>query len=169
VRTAQGTISVFTFKDGLLARAAHDLALRLERFEVALDGEDLAATLPLEALMVIGPVVEGGVIGTDLYDAARRAEVERTMHAEVLHTARHAVARFAGKAVVTADGFAVTGALELAGQTAPLAFAVRRDGDTYRARFEIQQSRWCIVPYKALLGAIKIKDNVRIELALREV
>ena len=167
MRTARGTISVFTFKDGLLARAAHDLALRLDRFEIALDGENLTATLPLEALAVIGPV-ERGAIRADQFDAARRGEVERTMHAEVLHSDRHAAARFTGKAAATADGFAVAGALELAGRSAPLSFAVRRDGDVYRARFDLQPSRWGIAPYKAMLGAIKLKDNVRVELALEE-
>jgi hypothetical protein len=39
----QGTVHVFTFKEGLLARAAHDLRLRLERFRVSLDQEALVA------------------------------------------------------------------------------------------------------------------------------
>ncbi len=167
MRTAKGTISVFTFKDGILARAAHDLALRMERFEITLDGDHVTAVLPLDALEVIGPV-EGGVVRTDRYDAAQRAEVEQTMHGEVLHSTRHPMARFGGRAVADGAGFHVDGQLELCGRTTTLSFDVRRDGDLYRARFEIAPSRWGISPYKALLGAIKLKDAVRIELALTE-
>ena len=167
MRAATGTISVFTFKDGILARAAHDLALRLDRFEITLDGDRVTAVLPLEALTVIGPV-EGGVVRTDRYDAAQRDEVEATMHAQILRTARHPTARFAGRAVPQGTGFEVSGQLELAGRTATLSFDVHRDGDLYRARFEIPPSRWGIAPYKALLGAIKLKDVVRIELALSD-
>jgi len=167
MRTAKGTISVFTFKDGILARAAHDLALRMEQFDVTLDGDHITAVMPLEGLAVLGPV-EGGVVRAERYDAAQRADVERTMHAEVLHSARSPEARFAGRAIADGAGFHVDGQLELAGRTATLAFDVRRDGDVYRARFEIPPSRWGIAPYKALLGAIKLKDSVRIELALTE-
>jgi polyisoprenoid-binding protein YceI len=167
MRTARGTITVFTFKDGILARAAHDLALRMEPFEVALDGDRVTAVMPLEELAVLGPV-EGGVVRAEQYDDARRAEVEQTMHTEVLRTARYPMARFAGRASADGGGFHVDGQLELAGRTTTLAFDVHHDGGTYRARFEIPPSRWGIQPYKALLGAIKVKDSVRIELALIE-
>jgi polyisoprenoid-binding protein YceI len=167
MRTAEGTISVFTFKDGILARAAHDLALRMQRFEVTLDGDRVTAVMPLEGLEVLGPV-ENGAVRADRYDAAQRAEVEQTMHNEVLHSARNPTARFTGRAIADGTSFHVDGQLELAGRTATLTFDVRRDGDVYRARFEIPPSRWGIAPYKALLGAIKLKDNVRIELALTE-
>jgi YceI-like domain len=162
-----GTISVFTFKDGILARAAHDLALRLERFDIVLDGDSLTASLPLDALAVIGPV-EGGVVRTDRYDAAKREQVAQAMHSEVLRTARHPTARFVGKATAQGHGFTVSGEFELAGRRAPLSFEAHRDGAVYRARFELQPSRWGIAPYKALLGAIKVRDLVRIELALSE-
>jgi polyisoprenoid-binding protein YceI len=167
MRTAKGTISVFTFKDGILARAAHDLALRMDQFQVTLDGDRVTAVMPLEGLDVLGPV-EGGVVQADRYDAAQRAEVERTMHTDVLHSARYPMARYTGRAIAEGAGFHVDGQLELAGRTTTLSFDVRRDGDVYRARFELSPSRWGIQPYKALLGAIKLKDSVRIELALTE-
>jgi hypothetical protein len=167
MRTAKGTISVFTFKDGILGRAAHDLALRMERFEIALDGDRVTAVMPLEGLEVLGPV-EGGVVRAEKYDDAQRAEIERNMHAEVLRSARYPTARFTGRASAEGAGFKVDGQLELAGRTTTLSFDVRRDGDVYRALFEMPPSRWGVQPYKALLGAIRLKDKVRIELALTE-
>ena len=168
MRQAQGTIEVFTFKEGLLARAAHDLALRFEEFAVALDGEAVSAHFPLRALKVMGPV-EGGAIRADLYDAGQRREVEQAMHGQVLLSARHPSARFIGRAIASPIGFEVSGRLELVGQSAPLDFSVQREGDLYRARFEIQPSRWGIAPYKALFGAIKLKDLVRVELRLADI
>jgi hypothetical protein len=167
VRHGHGTVAVFTFKDGILARAAHDLVLGFEEVAVALDGEAVTADFPLRALKVVGPV-EGGALRADLYDAGQRREVEQTMHDQVLHSDRHPHARFTGRAIARPTGFEVDGQLELAGRSAPLAFAVQREGDRYRARFELQPSRWGIAPYKALFGAIKLKDLVRIELAFSE-
>ena len=68
----------------------------------------------------------------------------------------------------TSTGFEVSGDLQLAGRTAPLAFSVRKEGSTFRSAFEINPSKWGIAQYKALLGAIRLKDVVRIELALSE-
>lgn len=167
MRTAKGTISVFTFKDGILARAAHDLALRMGEFEIALDGDRVTAVMPLEGLDVVGPV-EGGVVRPERYDASQRAEILRNMHGDVLRSARYPTARFTGRAIPDGTGFKVDGQLELAGRTTTLSFDVQCNGDVYRARFEMPPSRWGIQPYKALLGAIKLKDNVRIELALTE-
>jgi len=151
MRTAKGTISVFTFKDGILARAAHDLALRMNQFQITLDGDRVTAVMPLEGLEVLGPV-EGGVVQADRYDANQRAEVERTMHTDVLHSARYPTARYAGRAIAEGGGFHVDGQLELAGRTTTLSFDVRRDGDVYRARFEIPPSRWGIQPYVAIFA-----------------
>jgi hypothetical protein len=167
MRKAKGTIYIFTFKDGILARAAHDLRISLSNFDIGLEGEDVHAELPLGSLAVDGPV-EGGEVKLDQYDAGKKADVLKAMNEDVLHTAKNPTARFKGKAAPRGDGFAVSGDLELNGKTAPLAFDVRKEGGTYQASFEMQPSKWGVAQYKALLGAIKVKDVVRIELALQD-
>jgi hypothetical protein len=167
MRRAKGTIEVLTFKAGVLARAAHDLRLRLEQHEITLDGEKLQAALDLRSLRVEGPV-ESDVVRPERFTAADRDEIERAMRADVLHTDRHPMARFEGRALARGDGFDVEGELLLAGRRAPIAFDARGEGGVYRAAFDLQPSRWGIAPYKALLGAIRLRDVVRIELALRD-
>jgi hypothetical protein len=127
VRSANGTIRVFTFKDGLFARAAHDLRLRLEHFSVRLDGDELRVDFDLRSLVVEG-AVESGVVTA--YEPARRAEVEAVMHEHVLQTKRHPTARFTGSATARAEGFEVRGELELASpKTRP---SLRPRGDSKR-------------------------------------
>lgn len=167
MRHATGTLLVSTFKEGVLSRVAHDLALCLDRFEVTLDGEILDAEFELTSLFVRGPV-EAGVVRPERFDAAHRAEIERAMHEHVLDTRRHPKARFRGRAVPTNAGFDVHGTLELVGRSEPLSFAVRRDDGTFRAEIELAPSRWGIEPYRALLGAIRLRDRVKIALEVRE-
>jgi YceI-like domain len=168
MRRGKGTIHVFTFKEGLLAAAAHDLRLRLETFDVGLEGQEVRATFDLASLHVDGPV-QGGVVDLERYDGARRAEIERNMHADVLHTARHPTARFAGQASPGGDGgYRVSGQLDLAGRSAPLSFEVRAEGGWFRASFELPPTRWGIAPYKALMGAIRLQDRIRIEAKLTD-
>jgi len=168
MRRARGSVQVFTFRDGVLARAAHDLRLRLEAFEVGLDGEAVEATFDLRSLHVDGPM-EGGVVRPERFGPGERTDIERALRKEILHTDRAPTARFEGRASPRGDGFAVAGQLALAGRRAPAAFDVRREGALYRAAIDITPSRWGIAPYKALLGAIRLKDLVRIELALEEI
>jgi hypothetical protein len=167
MRRATGTIHVFTFKEGVLSAVAHDLRIRLERFEVTLDGDRVHAECDLKSLFVDGPM-ENGVLKAESYEPGKRADVEKAMHGDVLHSDKNPKAIFSGTATPKGQGFAVSGELQLAGKAAPLAFDVTNDGGVYRASFEIRPSQWGISQYKALLGAIRLKDLARIELALTE-
>jgi hypothetical protein len=167
MRRAKGTIDVFTYKEGILARAAHDLQIRLSQFDITLDGDAVHGSFPLRSLSLVGPV-EDGVVRPDQYDAGKRADVEKAMNNEVLNTEAHPTAAFNGKATPKGEGYTVTGTLDLAGGTAPIAFDVRKDGPQYKGEFEIQPSQWGIAQYKAMLGAIRLKDVVKISFALTD-
>jgi hypothetical protein len=167
MRRAKGSIHVFTFKDGVLSAVAHDLRFRLEGFVITLEGEAVHGEFDLISIFLDGPVRDG-VVHPEEYDAGKRADVEKAMHGDVLQSDQHPTAVFSGRAVPNGDGFAVAGELALAGRRAPLAFDVRRADGAYRAEIEIAPSRWGIAQYKALLGAIRLKDLIRIHLALTD-
>jgi len=167
-RRATGTIHVFTFKEGLLAAAAHDLRLRFEGFTCHLEGEAVRVVVALNSLRVDGPV-RGGVVRPEEYDARRRAEIEGITRREVLRADRFPTATFEGRAVTAAGGYDVRGTLTLAGREGALSFGVKEDGARYRATFELHPSHWGIAPYSAALGTIRVQDRVRIEVAVTEV
>jgi len=168
MRRAVGRLDVFTFKAGVLALAAHDLHLRLEGFEATLEGEAVEAAFPLERLRLLGPV-HNGVTQPDRYDVRQVAEVERAMREEILRVREHPVAQVRGRAAPRAGGWEVTGELELAGARAPVALVLAPEAGEYRGTVELHPSRWGIPEYRALLGAIRLQDRVRVEIALREV
>lgn len=167
MRRAKGTIHVFTFKEGMLSAVAHDLRITLPASDITLDGNAVRAEFDLQSLTVDGPM-QNGVLQADQYDAGKRADVAKAMHGDVLHTAQHPKATFTGTATPHADNYRVQGQLELAGKVQPLEFEVRQEQGTYRAQFELQPSRWGVSQYKALLGAIKLKDVLKVELTLTE-
>jgi polyisoprenoid-binding protein YceI len=167
MRRAKGNIRVFTFKEGVLSAVAHDLQFHFEQFAISLEGDAVHGEFDLKSLALEGPVRDGAVHPEE-YDAGKRADVAKAMHGDVLHTDKHPTARYKGRAAALGQGFKVSGELELGGKTAPLAFDVGYEGGAYRAQFEIQPSRWGIAQYKALLGAIRLKDTVRIELELTD-
>ena len=150
-----------------MSAVAHDLRVSLKTFQVTLEGSAVEAEFDLKSLVVDGPM-HHGVLQAEQYDASKKADVAKAMHGEVLHTEKHPKASFSGTALPVGDGYHVDGHLQLAGSTQPLAFDVRNDGGTYRAEFELQPSRWGISQYKAMLGAIKLKDSFKVSLALSE-
>src|SRR5262245_53854078 len=97
MRSFRGSIHVFTFKEGVLSAVAHDLRIRLETFSIVLDGENVRAEFDLKTLYVDGPM-ENGVLRAEQYDAGKRADVEKAMHGDVLHTNRYPQASFTGTA-----------------------------------------------------------------------
>lgn len=166
--TTEGDVLVFTFKDGLLARAAHDLRLRVMRFSVQSDGESVEATFDASTLRVDG-TVRGGVVDADELSDKDKAEIEKTARKEILEASRHPKIVFEGSVRSIGDRHNVRGELRLVGQRAPVELEVREEDGRLKAEVEITPSRWGIQPYKALLGAIKLRDRVRLQFDLTQL
>ena len=152
------TIHVFTYKDGLLARLAHDLRLTLGRFEIQRDGATLSARFWPASLTVDGAIDRKGQVDRHALSDSDRRKIGENIAAEVLHLDRSPEASFRGRIV---DGeAAVEGELTLHGRSAPLQVAVRAVDGRVRAEVTLAPSRCGVAPYRALAGAIKLQDRV---------
>jgi polyisoprenoid-binding protein YceI len=60
-------------------------------------------------------------------------------------------------------GLAVSGDLELGGKTKAVEFVVKGDGGAITSSASFKQSDWGIKPYSALFGALKVNDEVTVE------
>jgi hypothetical protein len=58
------------------------------------------------------------------------------------------------------------GELRLRGQARPFKTELIRAGDTLQTVFDLKPSDFGIAPYKALAGAIKLEDRVRVSIAV---
>lgn len=158
-------IRVFTFKEGLLSRLAHDLRLTLGCFELELTDGSVRGRFELDSLHVDGAVMDGR-LDEGALSGGDRAKIEASMREDVLDTVRHPRAELSAKLESRgAGGMHLAGTLELAGRTAPVAGALAV-ADRITGRFEIVPSRWGIKPFKALGGALKIQDRVVVEVDL---
>lgn len=162
--TAPATIHVFTYKDGLLARLAHDLRLSLRRFELRRAGDAVSGRFWPASLSVDGVAGRDGRVDAAALSESDRAKIVRNATEEILHTERDPEVRFEGALVD--GGRAVDGALTMVGRTCPVRAEVRAEGGRLRAEVVLAPSRWGIAPYKALAGAIKLQDRVLVRLDL---
>jgi polyisoprenoid-binding protein YceI len=161
-------IHIFTFKEGLLSRVAHDLRLHVEPWGVKLTrtGDEVAVEIDQRSFVVDGAMRDGRVDVAALSDRDRTKIVE-TIHREILRLDRHPKIRFLGRVIERAgDALELRGELELIGARRPLAFTATHADRRVRARVTLRPSDWGIRPYKALAGAIRLQDRVIVDFDL---
>lgn len=160
-------IHVFTFKAGLLARVAHDLRLHVQRHALSLQAGKLRGHCDAASLEVEGAMTAHGLDRDTLRDSDKRQILE-TVRTEILQSERHP--RIEVEADVSSDAagtkIAIQGSLRLRDQARPFRLELERRGDRLEGAFELIPSEFGIPPYKALAGAIKLQDRVRVQVEL---
>lgn len=148
---------VFTFKDGLLSRVAHDLKLTVQDPEVVRAGARLSVTVAVTSLRVSCAMKRGREDHRAL-SAKDRAEIERTIAAEVLHSDRHPLIRYEGEIV----GQQIVGHLTLRGVTRSLTLPWQQQGSAMVGEVRIDQRDFGITPYRAMMGTLKLKPALTV-------
>jgi hypothetical protein len=159
---------VFTYAEGVLAAFAHDLKLRATRFTLVVDDATLAVTASFDtASLRVVAAMQGESERPGALGDADRAEIERTIRDDVLAAASHPAIRFTSSAVVaTGSALRVTGTLALHGQTREIVVPVRADGTALVAETTLHKPDFGIVPYRALLGTLRVRPDVRVRVTV---
>ena len=159
-----GTLSVRTERTGAAAKAGHDLLIHVTAWEATLEvGDDPAATSIELVADAASLRVREGTGGMKSLGDDDKASIHQTIDDDVLK--RRAIT-FRSTGVTGGDGrLSVEGELTLAGTTRPLAFDLDvGDDGRLHAVAVVKQSDWGMKPYSALFGALKVADDVRVEI-----
>jgi len=141
---------VYVYKDGLLSAMGHDLILEVTRFSVEIDDNRIEARFDSSSLRVFGPAV---------LSASDRRDIEQRIVSEVLDARRYPEIRFRGHT----SELHIQGVLELHGRARSLSF----DTDGPRGvRVRVSQPDFGIRPYTALLGTLRVRPDVEVEITL---
>jgi YceI-like protein len=154
---------VFTYKAGLLAGVAHDLKLRVERFEIAVDEQGIRARFDATSLSVVCAQVGGKDDPRALSDRDRR-EIEATIVRDVLDARAHPAIEFRSAPVAPSDEPRIAGTLTIRGRERPLALEPRREGDRAVIETTLDQTAFGIRPYTAMFGALRIRPELRVRI-----
>jgi polyisoprenoid-binding protein YceI len=157
------SLLVKTYREGLAARAGHDLIIEVRRWGATLEvGEDPSRSnlqlhadarslYPREELRGVKPLTD-----TD------RDEVRKNIDEKVLGTEPIS---FRSSAVEAAgDGrLQVRGELTIRGRSRPVDFELSvGDDGRVTGTAQLVQSEWGIKPYRGLMGALKVRDSVEV-------
>jgi hypothetical protein len=160
---------VFTFKDGLLSKIAHDLKIAITRFEVDVEPGSVRAQFDTRSLVVVTPMKDGQENPSALNDSDK-AKIQEQIVADVLHSNEHPTAQFVSRSVTQRPdgGYSISGDLTLHGVTKTINAETQASSGGQISRIAINQPDFGITPYKAMMGTLKIKPEVVVQLAVRQ-
>jgi polyisoprenoid-binding protein YceI len=172
-----GQMLLRTGREGLAARAGHDLTIEITRWSArvtvpdAASGGVAAVTLTAE-LDLDSLAVRLGTGGAKPLTDRDRRDIQGTAR-KVLGQA--AQASFASSRVIPAASAAgppadgvIEGTLTLRGTSRPLRLQVTSPGPGhFRGSTAVRQTDFGITPYSGFLGALKLKDEVAVEFDIK--
>lgn len=157
----EASLQVLTFREGVAQKVGHDLVLLVERWSATVttsgDGSVEGVTAEVDSGSL--RVVEGRNGLKSLSDKDRR-DIKGSIDEKVL---RRQPITFASTGVQARDGgLQIEGELSIGGETRPVSFGLDVAGGRVRGTLPLTQSAWNIKPYKAFMGALKVRDEVQI-------
>ena len=160
------SLQVRTYREGVAAKAGHDLIIDVTRWDATVEVADEPAgwTIELNADPRSLEVREG-LRGVKPLTDKDRVEIRRNIDEKILGS--HPV-EFRSSHVRRADDggrLTVEGELSMAGSTRPLAAELRVDGTRVSGTIPVLQSTWGIKPYRGLMGALKVRDEIEVVVA----
>jgi polyisoprenoid-binding protein YceI len=161
-----GRLLLRTGRKGVGSTVGHDLTIEVADWSAQVDIPEAApgeATVTAQVELGSLAVREGSGGALPLSDKDRR-EIDKNAR-KTLDVDHHPTATFESTRVVADDDHGtISGTLTLHGRAAPVDVQVRGvTPDRYRATTVVTQSAYGIKPYSALLGALKVRDDVEVE------
>ncbi|MDH3599286.1 MAG: YceI family protein [Candidatus Tectomicrobia bacterium] len=159
---------VFTYKQGMLSAMAHDLKIRVTAFTIEIDEQEHAiqARIDAKSLRVLN-AMKGGSESPGTLSNANKKEIEGNIVRDVLHAKKYPDIMFASSSMKKQnDRYIVTGTLTLHGQKRSITFGARREKDKMIAEVKLNQPAFGIKPYTAMLGTLRVKPDVLIQVSL---
>jgi len=161
-----GSLTVHTFRAGMGAKIGHDLVLEAKKWSgtVEIDAENPSAskveiTADLTSLAIIN--AQGGVKPLSDKD---RGDIAKNIE-KVLDTGKHPEVSFKSTNVSgSAPTVTVIGDLTLKGKTRPATLNVTANGDQISGKTTVVQTEFDIKPFSAMMGALKVRDAIELEL-----
>jgi hypothetical protein len=151
-----GSLLIRTYREGVAAKVGHDLVIEVGTWEATVDDDAIALRADSTSLRV-----RSGERGVKPLTDRDREEIRRNIDEKIL---RRAPIEFRSTSVRrSGDELAVEGELTLAGATRPVSARLTHGADgRVTGTIGVVQSQWAIKPYRGLMGALKVRDDVEI-------
>ena len=147
---------VSVFREGLLTSFGHDVTLQVTNLSLDV-GDDDGITADFDP---------GSLRVTTDISASDRQDIEKNAE-KVLEPRKYPKIQFRSVSVVL-DGTRarIEGDLTLHGVTSPISVEACDDGQRWKATIILDQRKFGIKPFSAMLGALKVKPEVEVNISV---
>ena len=161
------SLQVRTYREGVAAKAGHDLIIDVTSWDATVEVADESAGWSIELNADPRSLeIREGLRGVKPLTDKDRVEIRKNIDEKVLGS--HPV-HFGSSGVRAADDggrLTVEGALSMGGSTRPLTADLSvEEGGAISGTIPVTQSEWGIKPYRGLMGALKVRDEIEVVLA----
>jgi hypothetical protein len=162
-----GTLGVHTFREGVAQKVGHDLILEVGSWSATLDvsADGSVTAISLEADPTSLQVIDG-MHGLKPLSDKDRGDIRGNIDEKVLR--RHPIGFRSSAVTASGSELTVAGELTLGGTTKPATLPVALGADGHlTATLPVVQSEFGIKPFRAMMGALKVRDSVEVVLDVR--
>ncbi len=152
---SNGSLKVKTGREGAAAKMGHDLVLAVNSWEATIEGGD-SPSIKLTADPNSLEVVEGSGGAKPLTDKDK-GDIKKGIDKKVLGSSQ---ITFTSSAV---DDGRAQGDLSIAGSSSQVSVPISVNGDKISGSLTLSQSDFGIKQFSAIMGALKVKDQVTVE------
>ncbi len=165
--TEKARCVVRVFREGLLATVGHDLLLEVTDFHLTVaEDRSVQAEGRADSLEVLG-AVKNGAVDTRALSADDLRTIKKDMDKQVLEVSRHPQVTFRSTSVTESGSrYRVSGLLTLHGSEQRVEVTVETSPREAVAKMTVHQPSFGIKPFRAMLGALKIKPDVIVEVTV---
>ncbi len=159
------SVEIHAFKAGLLSAVGHDVKLRVSRFSITFDADEPSATATFDPRSIVAVcAIKNGEDDLAALSAKDLETINGYVNKDILRTSRHPEITFETSDMYDeGDGsWEIEGDLSLHGSTRPLTISAELDGDHIVGELTLNQPAFGIKPFKAMMGALKIRPDVTI-------
>ena len=158
------SLVVKTYREGVAAKAGHDLIIEVQRWEGTLDvGEDPSRSSVELTADAHSLHPREGLRGVKPLSDKDRAEIRKNINEKVLGGEPISFGSSGVEAAEGDSGLSVRGELTMHGQSRPASFELTAGPDgSVTGAAELVQSEWGIKPYRGLMGALKVRDSLEV-------
>lgn len=148
---------VLVFREGLLTSVGHDLTFEVTSLSLEVGDDDaITADFDADSLRVL----------TEAVSASDRKKIEKNAE-DTLGTRKYPKIGFRSVSVVrNGDRARIEGDLTLHGVTNPISVEARDDGKRWNAEIVLDQRKFGIKPFSAMLGALKVKPDIEVHISV---
>jgi len=166
-----GQLRLHTGRAGAAAKAGHDLVIEAKQWSgtATVDTANPANSSVEVTIQTASLEVISGTGGVKALTDNDLGDIKKSINDKILEVGKNPTITFKSTKIEgTPDGFTITGDLTIKGKTQPLTLTGKADGGKANATGTITQSNFGIKQFSAMLGALKVADDVgvSVELAL---